>query len=970
MNPVLRLVVVACAASCTNAAALPSNLLVNGNFETGDLSGWTEMQPHYAGAESTVFDRTLGGYPMLAPYAGAHSCGWSRPAGNWVWDNHSSMEPSNGISQEILVEPGTYPVHVSAAFFCHHDRRGEPASNWGCGVRVSIYVDGKDAEPAWRYEFWPREGESFWRYHPRLPNAVGDEPANEITTGTGRLRFEIAWITKWAVNQDICAVDNVRLELGNASGDTYTDPVNAPPVYRSPERIGPTHPGSNAEIFLEPDHYPVGLLPNSVVSADFDGDGSPDIAAANLWSHTISVLRNDGTGRFSPALDVPCGHNPRRVVAADVNTDGRPDLIVSCRGDAMVQTFLADGDGGFSAPVDTPTPASPWRIAVGRLDGDPYPDLVVPNDSENSAHVFPGNGDGTFRHLTRVEGDDMTAAAVIVDFTGRGTGDLVVLSWWDATARVYRNDFPSFTLSQTFDVPWQTESAACADFNADGFLDLVAGGAHSSAVGYYLSDGDGTFEPDSGSFRPRVPTDLCAGFWDRDDIPDVAVTCFDVHELSLWRTKNIWDADVVPADNFRSYAAGYQPRAVVADDFNVDGLPDFAVGAGNDHEVLVYLGRPDGAWTGSTTHFPPDWFPHLRCSAVGDFDKDGDLDVAVALLNGIGQAAVKFMRNDGQETLSAIQPPEYPLPADPTALGAGDFDGDGDDDVVVAAAGIHVYRCYGNMTFGRAVTLEGGTNIVALACLDVDANGTLDLVAAEDDPPALVVYEGNGDGTLEKAAVLPLADSPVAFCVGDLAPAEGPEIALALAQRGKIDVVAFSYGGTPRIVDSIPLDGEWVEIACGDIDGDGRTDIVAADGSMDRLTILYGRPAGGFDSESLPTAGTPVRCVAIADFDDDGRADIACGLRDTRTVMVLMARADRMHEPQYYGCVGQPRALLPAPLWNDGRYDLLCTAEDVPRIQVFANASSPARGGVRRRIFNLAGIASGRCPQPMGPQER
>ena len=75
--------------------------------------------------------------------------------------------------------------------------------------------------------------------------------------------------------------------------------------------------------------YPAGSGPYSVCAVDLNGDGMPDLAAANRWSDSISVLYNNGDGTFSPAINLGVEHEPLFVCAADIDGDGDSDLAVS-----------------------------------------------------------------------------------------------------------------------------------------------------------------------------------------------------------------------------------------------------------------------------------------------------------------------------------------------------------------------------------------------------------------------------------------------------------------------------------------------------------------------------------------------------------------------------------------------------------------------------------------------------------------
>ncbi len=130
-----------------------------------------------------------------------------------------------------------------------------------------------------------------------------------------------------------------------------------------------------------------GQFPGDVTVADFNQDGNPDLATANL-TQSSSVLFGDGAGGFGTAKVVELPENAGSVVPTDVNADGYPDLTLY--GGALM-VLAGDGSGGFGQPV-TPAPGlgagdGPSSVAVADLDGDGRPDIATANSA---------SGDPTF----------------------------------------------------------------------------------------------------------------------------------------------------------------------------------------------------------------------------------------------------------------------------------------------------------------------------------------------------------------------------------------------------------------------------------------------------------------------------------------------------------------------------------------------------------------------------------------------
>ena len=120
------------------------------------------------------------------------------------------------------------------------------------------------------------------------------------------------------------------------------------------------------------------------------------------------------------------GTNPHRLTVADVNGDGKPDLVAANYGSGTVSVLLGNGNGTFAGAADLRrrrAARAPWRSAD--LNGDGKPDLAVANYSSNSVSVLLGNGNGTLSDAdqlyTAVRNPPTVAAA---DFNGDGRPDL------------------------------------------------------------------------------------------------------------------------------------------------------------------------------------------------------------------------------------------------------------------------------------------------------------------------------------------------------------------------------------------------------------------------------------------------------------------------------------------------------------------------------------------------------------------
>jgi len=260
-------------------------------------------------------------------------------------------------------------------------------------------------------------------------------------------------------------------------------------------------------IFLAPAFYSTGAA-TAVAVADVNGDGKPDLVAANCAAGTcsfqgqgtISVLLGNGDGTFQDAVNYwSGGWLPTSVMIADVNGDGKPDILVTNEGYG-INILLGNGDGTFQPVSDVAGVETPLKLLVADINGDGKLDLVV---LSGSIGVLLGNGDGTFQPIVSYEEciGCLPSSLAMADVNGDGNLDLLVAYWNGASIGIrLGNGDGTFQSETLFSVGMQPSSLAAADVNGDGHIDLVVtnlclGGCNvNGTVAVLLGNGDGTFQ--------------------------------------------------------------------------------------------------------------------------------------------------------------------------------------------------------------------------------------------------------------------------------------------------------------------------------------------------------------------------------------------------------------------------------------------------------------------------------------------
>ena len=172
-----------------------------------------------------------------------------------------------------------------------------------------------------------------------------------------------------------------------------------------------------------------GNAPYSLVAADLNGDGRPDLIASNNGDSTVTVFLQSGNGAFQPGVTYNVGKWPYSVAVGDFNGDGKLDLAVADSGAAgtsnQVSVLLGNGDGTFQAEVNYPTSSGTYALVIGDFNGDRKLDIAA-TDFNGGVDVLLGNGDGTFRAPLTTPTGLFAGFLTAADFNLDGKLDLAV----------------------------------------------------------------------------------------------------------------------------------------------------------------------------------------------------------------------------------------------------------------------------------------------------------------------------------------------------------------------------------------------------------------------------------------------------------------------------------------------------------------------------------------------------------------
>jgi hypothetical protein len=671
----------------------------------------------------------------------------------------------------------------------------------------------------------------------------------------------------------------------------------------------------------------VGTNPNSLTTGDFNGDGSLDLAVANVNSSDVSVLLGNGNGTFKNQVRFGTGINPSGIVAGDFNHDGHLDLATSDLTSNDVAVLLGMGNGMFPTQVRYAAGQQPRALLAGDFNRDGGLDIAVANGGSNSVGVLLNQGQGTFPNPFRVIAGQSFALAR-GDVNGDGIADLV-------TANSASNDVAVFlgVGDGTFHNPVRYAvgldplAIVLQDFNDDGHLDLAVANDGSNDVSILLNNGDGTFQAQLRDPVGSAPIGLAAGDLNGDGQVDLVTANNGGGDISV-----LLGLGNGAFTSQQQYAVGTAPIALALADFNQDGHADVAVTNGGSNTVSVLLGNGDG------TLAPPVFYDagsRPAALVTGDFNGDGRLDLAVANSD---SNDVWILQGNGDGTftnqLPNRPPMRYVVDTRPRSLAAGDFNGDGRLDLATAntnTGDVSVLLGNGNGTFQSQLQFAVDAGPVSLVTGDFNGDGQVDLATANSGAADLSVLLGVGDGTFANPVQNGVGSSPFYVVTGDFNGDGIPDLASANSRSNNVSILLGNGDGTFQTQTQYAVGTQPQALAVADFNGDGRLDLVVVNVASNDISILLGIGNGKFQVQApIRVMGNRPVGAVVGDFNGDGIVDVALVDRDSNNVTVLLGKGNGTFRPGVQFAVDSgPDGIAVGDLNHDGRLDLVTVSVDL-----------------------------------------
>jgi hypothetical protein len=603
--------------------------------------------------------------------------------------------------------------------------------------------------------------------------------------------------------------------------------------------------------------------PNGIVITDIDGDGKPDIA---ITTGDISVYRNisePGMLAFAPRVNFSFGGG--NLIAADLDMDGKKDLVASSWNSGYIyimKNTSIKGNPSFAPLIAVAAPA-PNNVAAGDVDGDGMPDLVATNTGGSRSSVFRNTGSPgniTFGPLVEFSTGSSSSGLALDDLDGDGKLDIAVSTSGHNLTVIKNISQPgSISLGQWVDYTTNQFSGgyvtAIGDINGDGKPDPVVLSEYERAVGIFINNVSP--EPFITSFSPTIGVAGTVVTITGNNFTGVTAVSFGGVAASSFTVNSSTSITAIVG----SGAAG---NVSVTNNYGTGVHAGFAYGL---PPVITSFSPASGSVGSVVTITGTGFNPNINNNTVyfGGVKASVTSATATTLIvtvpAGISPKPISVTSNGltaysskpFMVTYPGAGPVFYPGSFAPrfdrsngSSCKVGDIDGDGKPDLVLSTVGISIGRntsTIGNLSFAPNVSFPA-TGTLMNAVGDLDGDGKLDVVNL----------------SANTISVLRNTSTPGS-------PSFAPTI-------------DYSLGFDPRSSD----------VTIGDMDLDGKPDIVVSSYYINTVSVFRNLSTNGnilFDTRiDLPVNGYPTG-VTVGDLDGDGKPEIGASCNGTDLVAVF-----------------------------------------------------------------------------------
>lgn len=336
------------------------------------------------------------------------------------------------------------------------------------------------------------------------------------------------------------------------------------------------------------------------------------------------------------------------------------------------------------------------------------------------------------------------------------------------------------------------------------------------------------------------PTAVAVGYFNQDSYLDIVVANYDDQSVGILRGNG--DGTFLPETTF-FVGNNTDPVAIAVGDFNNDHLLDTVIVNMDNSNIVILLGNVDEtlrvqkALLLGSTSYPV-------AVAVGYFDKDNILDLAVA---NSGNDRVVILIGNGNGTFRSLKPLQAGGGSSPSGVAVGDFNHDGNTDVAAADWGINkvgVFLGYGNGSFRSQMVFPAGNSPTWVNVADFNGDSYLDVAVLNlgDNNIGILLGVGNGTFLTQTTYSVSNTNSTYFFAIADVNNDGQWDIVIPNAVDDNIGILLGRGDGSfgTQITFSTGTDSAPAGLAVADFNRDNRPDMVVVNSNSDEVGIFLG----------------------------------------------------------------------------------------------------------------------------------
>ncbi len=604
--------------------------------------------------------------------------------------------------------------------------------------------------------------------------------------------------------------------------------------------------------------------------------------------------------------------------------------------------------GGFVASPSTWSIGSiAFNLSIADLSGDGFPEVIFSNVVPDSLRILAADGAGGFVPFAAIARPDATLPrhVAVGDLDADGRADLVVCASGPSRVEVIRNldEAGSFAAPVLYPTGTTPYGAYLGDLDADGDLDVATADFNGHTVSVLRNTGGGALGAAvSWSAGPTANSPRWVDGADLDFDGDVDLVCCNGYSF---------DVSVLLNDGtggFPATAAQYpvddSPQFCAVRDFTGDGIPDVVTLNSVGESVSLLRGNGDGTFQPRVDATVQGQLPYGL--HVVDLDGDRDLDLVIPIR---GVSAWQPIWNDGSGGFTAG---ELHFGGNHChTIGAADWDGDGDIDVVAGFAISKTMNYYSHELVPSVTSSNPGANAGGLAVdAPLELMFNVDLAPASVTPAAFSV-SGRVSGHHPVTALWSGAERKVTLQPqGTFSP--GEIVTLVVVEDALVSAAGLPYpGDTRQFLTAGPAEPsafappqtaslgatDPTDVVAADLDGDGLGDLAVCGFSSGDVRILMssGLPVTAV-TDTVPVGAGPVGMIA-ADLNADGHTDLLVASVTSSTLTPLLNVGGVLSPAAPIAPGGIPYALEGADLDRDGDLDLAVALLEPASIVVLRN---------------------------------